>query len=262
MNKIAEIEQAILPLRKTLTDHRLYNLLSEMDDVRLFMEKHVYAVWDFMSLLKALQNSLTCTALPWKPKQNAKTARFINEIVFGEESDINEKGVPNSHFEMYLDAMNEVKADTTKVLNFTAGLDSLDVILDQIANSELKPAEKAFLSFTFETINTKEVHKIASAFTFGREDLIPDMFIEIIQQSNQGNKNNYPKLTYYLERHIELDGDEHGPLSLEMIRELCGNDAQKWSEALETVKAALEQRIALWDEIAVAIGAKKGILVG
>lgn len=257
MNRIEIIEKEILPLRNELTNHKLYSLLSEIDDVRVFMERHVYAVWDFMSLLKALQNHLTCTSLPWKPVKNAKTSRFINEIVFGEESDLNEHKVPYSHFVMYLEAMKEVNADTEKVLKFVDTLDGLDTIGEKIANSSLHTGEKEFLQFTFDTIKTDEVHKVASAFTFGREDLIPDMFIEIIKQSNKEHENCFPKLTYYLERHIEIDGDEHGPLSLAMITELCGDSDKKWNDVLEIAKSSLKQRINLWDEIAEAIQTKK-----
>lgn len=65
MNRIEFIESELADLRNTLTNHELYNSLSEIKDIRIFMEKHVYAVWDFMSLLKALQNHLTCVAIPW-----------------------------------------------------------------------------------------------------------------------------------------------------------------------------------------------------
>ena len=260
MSRIGLIEKEILQLRKELTNHKLYSLLAEIDDVRIFMEKHVYAVWDFMSLLKALQNHLTCVSIPWKPVKNAKTARFINEIVMGEESDVNENKVPESHFEMYLEAMHEVNADTSKILNFINTIDGLDDLNIKLSNSDLKTAEKGFLEFTFNTIKTNEIHKIASAFTFGREDLIPDMFIEIIKQSNKGGENYFPKLTYYLERHIELDGDEHGPLSLEMIRELCGDSDEKWNDVSEIAKLSLIQRINLWNEIAKEIQTKKPVL--
>lgn len=250
MNHIEKVEKEILELRNELTQHHVYELLSDVDDIRVFMEKHVYAVWDFMSLLKALQNKLTCVTLPWKPVNNPKLARFINEIVHGEESDINENNEPRSHYEMYLEAMEEVGADTLRVENFVNSFTSLANYQSVLADAKLNPAEQSFLNFTFKTIQSNASHKIASAFTFGREDLIPDMFLQIIDGSKNGGQGRFPKLKYYLERHIEVDGDEHGPLSLEMIQELCGDDEQKWIEVIETAKEALRQRINLWDEIA------------
>ncbi len=257
MRKIEQIEQQISELRERLKNHELYSHLSEVQDIKIFMEKHVFAVWDFMSLLKALQLQLTCISIPWKPSNNAKTARFINEIVLGEESDVNEKGKPKSHFEMYIDAMNEVGANSERIFKLVNATNSIQDIIDNLPNSDLEKAEKAFLEFTFNTIETKETHKIAAAFTFGREDLIPDMFIAIIDKSNNSHDSKFPKLTYYLNRHIELDGDEHGPLSLEMISELCGNNENKWNDVLEVSIEALKKRISLWDEITDKIKQKK-----
>ena len=256
--KIEEIEIILQPLREKLRNHALYSELKSVSDVQIFMENHVYAVWDFMSLLKALQINLTCTLLPWKPVINTNTARFINEIVLEEETDVNELGVLKSHYEMYLDAMVEVGADTTRISTFLNSINKLDSVLSTIQNSDLNAAVKSFLSFTFETINTQQPHKIAAAFTFGREDLIPDMFLRIVEQAGE---DAYPKLEYYLRRHIELDGDEHGPLSLKMIQELCGDDAVRWHDVLECSEKALQQRIALWDHIAKAIQQNKEITV-
>ena len=204
-----QIENELNSQRTQLKNHSLYKQLKDIEDVQVFMEHHVYAVWDFMSLLKALQKQLTCTEIPWRPNRDSVTARFINEIVHGEETDINELGEAKSHYEMYLDAMSEIGASTQEVIDFVSLINEKN-IKGKIFELYIAQELKEFLLFTFEVIETQEVHKIASAFTFGREDIIPDMFLEIINH----NKKSFTKLTYYLERHIELDGDEHGPLSL------------------------------------------------
>ena len=192
MNRIELIENQTLKLRNRLTNHELYHHLNDVEDIKVFMEKHVYAVWDFMSLLKALQKKLTCITLPWKPSENSKTARFINEIVLSEESDINENGIPKSHFEMYLEAMDEVGANSNRISDLVNSIDSLEDVSGKLLIADLEKAEKEFLEFTFKIIQTNQSHKIAAAFTFGREDLIPNMFIEIINKSNTDQENKYP----------------------------------------------------------------------
>ncbi len=258
---IKSIESTIAPFQKQLLEHPLYAKIGTPTELHLFLEHHVFAVWDFMSLLKALQNQLTCTTTPWVPVGNPNTRYLINEIVLAEETDINSDGERQSHFEMYLDAMQETGANTENMTGFLADLESSKNIFITIKKSNLPKDLKAFLTFTFEVAFYGKPHEIAAAFTFGREDLIPNMFTEILKNFEANfPEQNLSKLLYYFERHIELDEDEHGPMALKMIEELCGDDDQKWKEVEAVSITALEKRIQLWNAIETLLFEKASVL--
>jgi hypothetical protein len=247
---ISTINTSIENQKQQLLQHSLYEKVKTIDDLHRFLENHVFAVWDFMSLLKALQNKLTCTTTPWLPNGNPEIRYLINEIVVAEETDLSIEGKRLSHFEMYLDAMQQCGASTSQITTFLENVKATQNIFVSIKGSNLHPNVKAFLDFTFRIIEEGKPHKIAAAFTFGREDLIPTMFTEILKNF----QINFPetdlsKLVYYFERHIELDADEHGPMAMQMISELCGESEQNWKEVQEVSVMALNSRIGLWNAI-------------
>ena len=237
--------ESIAPLQSRLAEHPLYASIQSLDALHLFMQSHVYAVWDFMSLLKSLQRSLTCVDVPWRPTADAASRRLINEIVLGEESDLYE-GQPLSHFELYLRAMEICGAEVAPMHTLLAVLAAGSTVDAALASA---PAEAAaFVRSTFAFLSSGEPHRIAAAFTFGREDLIPDMFAAFVRRLDESMPGRVTPFRYYLERHIEMDGEEHGPMALEMMRQLCPTP-QHWEEAQDAAIEALTARLALWDGI-------------
>jgi hypothetical protein len=247
---ISLINSKIQSHKDLLLHHSLYEKVKTIDDLHLFLENHIYAVWDFMSLLKALQQKLTCTTTPWFASSNPETRYLINEIVLAEESDLSLNGKRLSHFEMYVEAMESCGANTKEVQAFLQKVVENKNIFITIKQSNLHSNIKSFLDFTFKIIEEGKTHKIAAAFTFGREDLIPNMFTAILKNFQKNfPETNLSELIYYFERHIELDTDEHGPMAMQMITELCKEDPIKWAEVEEIAIQSLEKRVGLWDAI-------------
>ena len=235
--------------RPLLINHPLYNKIDSIDAIQRFMETHVFAVWDFMSLLKRLQLELTCASIPWIPVGNPITRRLINEIVFGEESDVDQNGNAVSHFELYLKAMKDIGANTSPITSFINKLEQGEKWENALVNSGASQAAVQFVRNTMDCVENAPVHVVAGVFTYGREDLIPNMFISIVRELSEKGHSGAQTLVYYLERHIEIDGDEHGPMALQMIDELCQGDPKKKHESIHAAKQALQSRIELWNAI-------------
>jgi len=244
---IIKIQASIEPLRQEIINHKVYAAISEIEDLQIFMEHHIFAVWDFMSLLKALQINLTCTTLPWFPVGDPVTRQLINEIVAGEESDVDADGNIKSHFELYLDAMEQCGANIKPINTFISALQKGKSFDEAFEIAEVPFAARDFVKGTFETINSSKTHLQAASFTFGREDLIPNMFFSMVNDLNSTQPDQVSIFKYYLERHIEVDGDHHSHLALSMTEKLCEKDDAFWAEAEATTKLALQKRIDLWN---------------
>jgi hypothetical protein len=246
-----DIRREIVPLTTTLESHPVYSSVTDQKSLKVFMENHVYSVWDFMSLVKFLQNEFAPSTFPWTPPKNMNLVRFLNEIVLGEESDSDNDGSHTSHFELYCMAMKEIKADSRPVKSFIETVQKHD-LKTAFQSNEIPHSAKEFMAQTFSFIASGKPHVVASAFAFGRETVIPMMFQELINKMNI-SKEEAPTFHYYLERHIELDGDEHGPLALEIIASLCGDNPTYWNEALHAAQDAIKARLSFWDQVELSI---------
>ena len=237
--------------RDALFSHKIYNSINNIDDLHIFMENHIFAVWDFMSILKTLQKKLTCTEVPWAPKGGGTPARLLNEIVTEEESDIDNYGDYRSHFEMYYQAMNEAGANTKKIESF---LNNLHFGVSKSLDKSSSPIPAVnFVKATFSMLENAPIHVVASMFTFGREEVIPNMFRSIINKIDNDLKGRLKSFIYYLDRHIGVDEDEHGPAALKMVKVLCQNDETKWNEAAKAAKMTMNARVVFWNEILVEL---------
>ena len=247
-NNILRILDETQSERSQLKNHDLYNSIKTEKHIHIFMENHVFAVWDFMSILKSLQLELTCVTVPWQPKNNGNLSRLVNEIVLEEESDIDSYGQYLSHFEMYYHAMKEAGANTNCVDSFLTEIDSSD-LFTALKNSRAPKPAIDFVTETFKFLDSAATHVVASMFTLGREEIIPDMFRKIVGEINNTSSGKLKSFIYYLDRHIGLDENEHTPAALKMIKELCGDNELKWEEAILCGKSVMKSRITFWDNI-------------
>jgi len=245
-------EQVIAGFKDRLENHPVYSAVDNIEHLQCFMEHHVYSVWDFMSLIKYLQNATAPTTVPWVPVGDGDVRRFINELVLEEESDQVAPGSKGdnefaSHFELYCGAMAEIGADNSKVLEFVELVKSKG--LDAALNAELVPApSKRFTQQTFEFLNSGKPQQVAAALALGREHIIPYMFRSFLK--NLGvTEQDAPTFHYYLNRHIHLDEDFHAPLSLRLLNGLCDDDAQKQKNAIAAAEQAVEARVQFWDGV-------------
>ena len=245
----AHRELAILAdLRRRLERHPVFESLANLADLRRFMCAHVFAVWDFMSLLKRLQRDLTCVDVPWMPRQDKVAAHLINEIVLGEESDVAPNGEPASHLNIYLDAMREVGADTSQFEHFsalvTSGIDPQDAML----GAGVPEHVRGFVAHTLRVAKHESTLAVLANFFHGRENVIPAMFANLLQKW-QIAEDHAPMFVFYLKRHIEVDGGSHGPMARQIIERLATGDANGQQLMLRAAMYAMRARIALWDGV-------------
>lgn len=259
--KQEELIEKLEPLNEKLRDHALYSAITKLDHVKEFMQGHMVCVWDFMTLVTKLQEHFTCCTVPWKLKSSALTRRFINEVVLGEESDTDQNDQAISHYELYYKAMKDLGASTDTIDKVTDVVekyyDNKQKLIAELKKIDVPVYLRDQVVFTLDTAINGKIHETAALFTYGRENLIPDMFLGILhhmRDSEMATKDEtLDTLIFYLDRHVEVDGEDHGPISRALVSDIAVDNDEKWEEIYQASKKALELRIAVWDGLLAAV---------
>ena len=244
---ISSIKNELEALQNRLDRHPINEAIDSLDKLKVFMSHHIFSVWDFMNILKGLQLEFTCMTIPWRPVKYPELARLIHEIVLEEESD-EISGSVTSHFAYYVKALSVIDPDNPIASSFLRDLDAGKSYENLIQASYIPAAAKAYLKSNFELIHNRPSLEVASVFAFGRELLIPRLFRHLLGQFKAFEHPEIKEFVLYLERHIDLDEDHHGPLAEKMVLSLIGS--KKDTETVKCVaKNALEARLSFWDGI-------------
>lgn len=247
-SEIDDLKKAVALEHQDLATHPVFSAIHDFDGLRLFMQWHVFAVWDFMSLLKRLQCEMTTVSIPWTPGRNTRVARLINEIVLGEETDIAPGDGHLSHYELYLAAMRSIDAGTAQIEAFVSLVAHGVPVADALTKVQVEPAVARFVTATIDTATRGTVAQVLGSFFYGRENVIPAMFRELLEQWKV-DPASAPTFVFYLTRHIDLDSDEHGPAAESIINEIVNHDEEAMLALLNSALDAVRQRRLLWDAL-------------
>ncbi|WP_317899879.1 DUF3050 domain-containing protein [Aurantibacillus circumpalustris] len=254
--RIKKLQNDIEVIKEKLASHPLYDHMSSLDDLRIFMAYHVFAVWDFMSVLKVLQQQLTYMHIPWVPEGCPDTRYLINQIVLEEESDLDNEGKRTSHFELYLNAMKQAGADTSAIDRLITNLKSGNGFPLALAESKLPDAARSFIKNTIETsISSNKIHAQAAVFTFGRREFLPIELKNLVVKLSQEDPESLSIMKYYIDLHPKKE--DQLQLAIQMTVDLCGEDDEKWIVATNAITRTLDARIKLHDAILDKIKAGK-----
>jgi hypothetical protein len=290
-----KIVDRLTNLKQSLVNHQLFDELTSIEGLQIFMEHHVACVWDFMQLLKNLQGHFCPSGAIWSPPKCSLAARLINDIVLYEESDEDFNNSYSSHFEMYLSAMKQVGANTSPIERLLIELER-GVGRSQALKSSGLP--KSAVEFSTDTLTylDRPIHEQVGIFVHSREVVISDLFIKIVDSLIEGSKTIQSKaeenlrgdstpstvtsnfddnaamigiaplnssekspcseLHYYLKRHIFIDATHHGPMAERLLDIVCNDDVEMHMQAIEAARQALLSRHRLWDAISLRLKSK------
>ena len=207
MDHLSELQKQIKPLRDQLMDHPLYISIREKEDLRIFMEGHVYAVWDFASLINGLCTRLTHLG-DHSELDNESLLALLSAITNqGPETE----GKPFGLFSDYRNAMQLAGASTFEIDDLVNRVRQGTPPERAILDSKLPGYVVQFLDHTFSILRENNLVVMAATFAFGRGGLIPELFSRMVDKRVQEGDESLTGLQAYLNGYIEV-GSETGTL--------------------------------------------------
>jgi radical SAM protein with 4Fe4S-binding SPASM domain len=229
--------QGLQQAREAVVSHGVYAAASSPAVLRAFMESHVFAVWDFLALLRRLRGEISQPA----------SSGYLEEVLRAEESDLWEDGRSASHLDRYLEAMEEVGADTALFRAFQSRLaagDAPDVALEAVGAPW---PVRHFVSDTLSWASNGDLAEVAAVYLYSREDVLPEIYQRLLTVcEGQGEAS---RLVEYLERHLARYGEDTASQAKHIMDQITGQDPKVWDRAALAAERALLARKALWDGI-------------
>lgn len=223
---IQEINQNFRLELKDFSNHSIHQHINTKQQLQMYMEHQVFAVWANMSLLNYLKEEFTKTTNPWLPIGDPELRFLINKTNLQEETAKNYFGAHQSEFEIYLDAMASTGANTENITNFLRHVSHGTDIFLIIAASKLPLCIKQFIKTVFDIISEDKPHKIAAAFVYSREGMSNLNLINSISEIEKEDKTDHKLIKYYLRLQAEKDSAP----SFKILKMLCGEDMNKWRD--------------------------------
>src|SRR2546430_1846165 len=128
--------------------------------------------------------------------------------------------------------MDEIGADRAPIDGLIDALRSGTPVSDALDALDVRAiplSTSGFVRTTLRTAREATVHEVAASFLYGREDLVPRMFRRILATLEAETSLRCPAFRCYLDRHVDVDENEHAPMAHDLLRSLCGGDATRWA---------------------------------
>lgn len=246
-----------------LTQHPILHAVSDRAGLRVFMASHVYAVWTHISLVKRLQHELTSVAVPWVPPRSRHAARLINELVTGVECDLDADGAPISHYELYLDAMQNVGADTRSIRRFVQLIDDgSSSALERAFDSATTPQHvRTYVRHALRVARQGSLAQVMGCFLHERDISLQQSITRLLAEWTRTSPA-LPRLAYYLERHSQLECGRHAERLQRVVQELDSTSPRFADDVLASARESLGTRIRFWDGVLAEIRHSTASLAG